>query len=47
MCGLLLVSLSIQINEAFDACLDYIYYVYGRSYGRDNPHKGAKDTAER
>jgi hypothetical protein len=47
MCGLLLIRLSIQINEAFDACLEYVYYVYGLSYGRDNPHKGAKDTAER
>ena len=38
ICGPLLISLSIQINEAFDACLEYVYYVYGRSYGRDNPH---------
>jgi hypothetical protein len=30
--------------EAFDACLDY---VYGRRYGRDNPHKSDAETAER
>jgi hypothetical protein len=32
-----------QIIEAFDDCLEY---VYGRQYGRDNPHKYDTDTAE-
>jgi hypothetical protein len=33
-----------QIIEAFDECLEY---VYGRSYGRDNPHKSDDETALR
>jgi hypothetical protein len=32
------------IIEAFDACLEY---VYGRCYGRDNPHKSDVETAKR
>lgn len=32
-----------QIIKAFDQCLDY---TFGRSLGRDNPHKSDAETAE-
>jgi hypothetical protein len=35
---------SLQIIEAFDECLEF---VYGRQYGRDNPHRSDSQTAAR